>query len=125
MPDTGAHPGLAELSRLVRDVLQRFESLATKLESQFVNKDIFKLYSDGVARELEHLVSRMNSTDSSHAKALELAVAAERERNEQLENRISKLESNITWIVRIVVAAVILAVLAAVGIGRVKAGGGG
>jgi hypothetical protein len=105
-------------------VLGRFEGLASKLESQFISKDIFKLYSDGVARELEHLVTRMNSTDISQAKALDIAVAAEKERNEQLEKRISKLEANITWIVRIVVAAVIVAVLAAAGF-KAKAGGGG
>lgn len=125
MPDSATPPGLGELSRLVRDVLMRFENLATKLETQFVNKDIFKLYSDGVARELEHLVTRMNATDTSTAKALDLSVAAEKERNEQLERRISKLEAHLTWVVRVVAAAVILAVLAAVGIGRIKAGGGG
>ena len=110
MPDTP--PGVGELSRQVREVLGRFEGLANKLETNFVNKDIFKLYSDGVTRELEHV-----------SKAIDIQVLAEKERNDQLEKRISKLEGNITWVVRIVIAAIIVALLAAIGIS--KAGGGG
>lgn len=133
MPDSGGtQPGLGELSRLVRDVLQRFETLATKLESQFINKDVFTLYSDGIKRELEHLVSRMNSADQTWTKNLADTVAAERERNDQLEKRnvqlekrIESLEGNIRWVVRLVIAAVIAFVLAAVGISAKAAGGGG
>ena len=110
MPDSP--PGVGELSRQVREVLGRFEGLANKLEANFVNKDIFKLYSDGVTRELEHV-----------SKALDMQVQAEKERNDQLEKRISKLEGNVTWVVRIVIAAVIVALLAGIGIS--KAGGGG
>lgn len=111
MPDS-VPPGVGELARQVRDVLGRFESLANKLETQFVSKEIFKLYTDGVTRELEHL-----------SKAADQSVAMEKERNEQLERRISKLESNLTWVVRIVIAAVVVALLAGIGIS--KAGGGG
>lgn len=108
MPDSGNQsPTPGELSRTVRDVLGRFEALANKLDVQFVNKDIFKLYSDGVARELEHLIKGQEQRDA------------------QLEQRIQKLENNITWVVRIVIGAVVLAVLAAIGISRIGSGGGG
>lgn len=132
MPDSGAQPGLAELSRLVRDVLNRFESLATKLESQFISKDVFKLYSDSATRELEHLISRLGSAEQAWTKNLADAVAAEKERNDnlekrnaQLEKRIELLEGNNRWIVRLIIAAVIAFVLAAVGISTKAAGGGG
>lgn len=127
----GSNPGLAELSRLVRDVLQRFEGLATKLETQFINKDVFKLYSDGITREIEHLLSRVIAAESTWSKNLDASVAAERERNDQLdkrnaqlEKRVELLEGNIRWVVRLVIAAVIAFVLAAVGL-NAKAGGGG
>ena len=128
---SGGAPGLAELSRLVRDVLHRFESLATKLETQFINKDVFNLYTTGVARELEQLVARMNSADQALTKGLADTVGAEKERNEQLgkrddqlERRLAEVEGNIRWIVRLVIAAVVMFVLAAVGISA-RAGGGG
>jgi hypothetical protein len=105
-------PGVGELSRQVREVLGRFEGLVNKLEAQFVTKEIFKLYTDQMTRELEHLI-----------KGQDQQVAAEKERNDQLDKRIAKIESNITWIVRLVLAAVVVALLA--GIGLSKAGGGG
>lgn len=108
MPDTGNQaPTPGELSRQVREVLGRFEALLNKLDTQFVSNAIFKLYSDGVARELEHLV-----------KGQDVMVLAEKDRNDQLEKRISKVEGNITWVVRIVIAAVILAILAALGLSK-------
>jgi hypothetical protein len=113
VPDTDHNPGLAELSRQVRDVLTRFEVLANKLEANFLSKEIFKLYSDGVTRELEHV-----------SKALDVEVKAEKERNDQLGKRISDIEGNITWLVRVIVAAIVVALIAGLGIAA-KAGGGG
>lgn len=123
MPDSANPPGLGELSRQVREVLARYEAIANKLEANFVNKEIFKLYTDGVTRELEHLSDAAKSQIAALAEADKAQKVAEKERNDRLEQRISKLEGNFTWVVRIVVAAVIVAVLAGVGIS--KAGGGG
>lgn len=117
-------PGLAELARQVQGVLARFEALAGKLEANFLTKEIFRLYSDGVARELEHI-----------SKSLDAKAEAEKERDSHLEKRIadvegslgkriSSVEDNITWVVRIVIGAIILALLAVVGI-TAKAKGGG
>lgn len=108
------HPGLAELARQVRDVLNRFEGLASKFEATFLTKEIFKLYSDGVERELEHF-----------SQALTKAATAEKEHNDQLERRIAALESSVTWVVRLVIAAVIAALLAGIFVTKQKAGGGG
>jgi len=111
VPDTQNSPALGELSRQVRDVLTRYEGIANKLETNFVTKEFFKLYTDGLARELEHA-----------SRAADRQAAAEKERNDQLDKRVSKLESNITWVVRVVIAAIVVAVLAAIGISR--SGGG-
>jgi hypothetical protein len=117
-------PGLPELSRQVRDVLARFEALANKLEANFINKEIFRLYSDGVTRELEHI-----------SRSLDQQVQAEKERNGDLDKRlavvegnldkrISALEGNITWVVRAVIGAIIIALLAGIGIAAKAKGGG-
>ena len=118
------NPGLAELSRQVQGVLARFESLANKLEANFINKEIFRLYSDGVARELEHVL-----------KAIDEKVVAEKERDAQLDKRLSEIDSqlgrrvsdiegNITWIVRVIIGAIILALIAGLGIAAKAKGGG-
>lgn len=108
------HPGLAELARQVRDVLGRFEALANKFEATFLTKEFFKLYSDGITRELEHLSQSMVSS-----------TVAEKEHNDQLERRIASLESTLTWVVRLVIAAVIAALLAGIFVTKGKTGGGG
>lgn len=105
-------------------MLARFENLANKLDANFINKEIFRLYSDGVTRELEHIV-----------KSLDSKADAEKERDAQLDRRIADVESrlggriteiegNITWVVRVVIGAIILALLAGVGfVAKVKGGG--
>lgn len=118
MPDSGGPPGVGELSRQVREVLTRFEQLVNKLETQFVNKDFFKLYTDGVNRELEHLVKSHAELKQDASKSVDTLERAEKDRNDQLEKRIAQLEGNITWIVRIVIAAIVVAVLAAVGFSK-------
>jgi CHASE3 domain sensor protein len=85
--------------------------LVTKLETQFVTRDFFTLHSDGVKSEQGHLRASVDQLEK-----------AEKERNDQLERRIKQLEDNQKWIVRLVLAAVIVAVLAAVGFSK-SAGG--
>lgn len=118
MPDSGGPPGVGELSRQVREVLARFEQLVNKLETQFVNKDFFRLYTDGVEREIKHLRQAQADLKQDAGKSVDTLERAEKDRNDQLEKRIAQLEGNITWIVRIVLAAIVVAVLAAVGFSK-------
>jgi BMFP domain-containing protein YqiC len=112
MADETNWPTSADLARQLQATMGRFESLGNKLEAQFINKDMFALHMDAIRRELEIL-----------HKANEQMLLAEKERNDRLATRIDQLEGNFTWIVRIIIAAVVVAVLAGIGIS--KAGGGG
>lgn len=95
-------------------MLGRFEALANKFEATFLTKEFFKLYSDGITRELEHI-----------SQSLVASALAEKEHNDQLERRIASLESTLTWVVRLVIAAVIAALLAGIFVTKGKTGGGG
>lgn len=108
MPDSSlGPPGVGELSRQVREVLARFEQLVNKLETQFVTKDFFTLYTGGVTREIEHLADGAKNAEKT-----------EKDRNDVLEKRIANLENNQRWVVRIVLAAVIVALLGIIGFGK-------
>lgn len=111
MADDQNSPGLGELSRQVRDVLVRFSELAVKLETQFVRADIFGLYQKHVERELQ-------SVDREVA---DIKADDERERK-HLAARVASLEDNQKWLVRIVIAFVILGALG-VAFGLKNAGG--
>lgn len=109
------YPGPGELSRQVREVLVRFETLGARLETQFVRADIFQLWRQKLEEDLKELIA---NKERDH-KELEKSAQTERD---HLVKRISDLEDNVKWFVRLVLGFVLLAVIgAAITLGK---GGG-
>lgn len=100
------YPGIAELARQVRDVLVRFETLGARLETQFVRADIFQLWLQSFQQDLKDLTA----TKEKEHKEL-----AERDKSERdhLTKRVSDLEDNIKWVVRLVIGFILLGILGA------------
>lgn len=109
MPETESHaPGLGELSRQVRDVLVRFEKLATQLENQFVRRDIWEWQKSTIEKSVGEL--------DGDLKELERSVEAKRvsvDTHATLERRVKDLEDNQRWLIRLIIAFVIMGVLGA------------
>jgi hypothetical protein len=114
---------------MVRDVLIRFEGLATRLETQFVRSDNFLLYKQLVDTAISNLQQRVNDLASleqfgnlrqdvdnlSTDKAAKTDVTS-------LERRVTELEDDKKWLIRLILGFIILAVLGAVFVVS-KAGG--
>jgi hypothetical protein len=102
-PDGSSQPTVGELARGLQAVLVRFEGLIQRIELNYIQKDVYELG-----------IKLAEAAD----KALKTAIETEeRDRNscdEALRQRIEKLESNQAWLVRTIIGAVVLAVLAGV-----------
>lgn len=126
-------PGIGELSRQVRDVLVRFEGLATRLETQFVRNDNFNLYKQLV----DQAIFNLQGTVAAMARADKLAdvegdmakkadvnyvtglnkrvdTKAGKDVVDALVKRVDDLEDDRKWLIRLVIGFIILAVLGAV-----------
>jgi hypothetical protein len=88
-------------------VLVRFEGLIQRIELNYIQKDVYELG-----------IKLLEAAD----KALNTAVAAEEKDritcDDDLRRRIEKLESNQAWLVRTIIGAVVLAVMAGVLVSR-------
>jgi hypothetical protein len=126
--------GVGELSRLVRDVLVRFEGLAARLETQFVRTDVFEYYKQLVNQALMELqVKTANAADKTTVSDKfkdvdeELGKKASRAevdaKLETLTKRIADLEDDKRWLVRLIGTFIVLGILGAV-FAVAKAGGG-
>ena len=112
MQEDGNRPTVGELSRQLRDVLLRVTEVATKLEAQFVRKDLFEMN--------QLLLQNADSNNKTEIEALKQGLReaergfVSREVVESLEKRIAELEDNNKWLMRLVVTFIILGVLTAV-----------
>lgn len=116
--------GIGELSRQVREVLVRFEGLATRLETQFVRGDNFTLYKQIVDQAIAHLqqdASDMKREIDGLPTATDLKNLKEQVEGKAhassittLEERVKELEGDRQWLTRTVIGFVVLAVLGAV-----------
>lgn len=123
--------GVGELSRMVRDTLVRFEGLAQRLETQFVRQDNFLLYKtlvDQALKALQDDVAKAANavTVAEKIKALEDGAKnlASKDDLKVLAERVTDLEGDRRWLIRLIMSFVILGVLGAV-FYVAKAGGGG
>ena len=126
-------PGIGELSRQVRDVLVRFEGLATRLETQFVRNDNFNLYKqlvDQAIFNLQGTVAAMaradkladvegdmaKKADVNYVTGLNKRVETKAAKDvvDALVKRVDDLEDDRKWLIRLVIGFIILAVLGAV-----------
>lgn len=108
---------VGELSRQVAQTLQRFEQLLTRLDDSYVSKNLYDLYSRGVDKalaELERAVAEAARKESLTDKADRSDLQPLKDKADALELRVKKLEENISWIVKIVLTFVVLAILGAV-----------
>lgn len=109
--------GIGELSRQVRDVLLRFEGLATRLETQFVRNDNFALYKQLVDNSLDQLqktVTLLASLERVSNLESKVADKADKATMTGLEDRVVQLEDDKKWITRLVIGFIVLAVLGAI-----------
>jgi hypothetical protein len=112
--DDGTSVG--ELSRQVRDVLVRFESLAGKLETQFVRTDNFLLYKqlvDQSLRSLDEAVTKLASAEQLRSLSERVDKKAGTDSVNALQVEINELKDDKKWLIRLVATFVILGVLGA------------
>jgi hypothetical protein len=126
--------GVGELSRQVRDVLQRLEGLAVRLETQFVRGDNFSLYKqlvDQAILQLQGLVKDIETTlrvtpDAADVTALSVRIDSKASKSEleAIQKRVAELEDDKKWITRLVIAFVVIGIISAVFVVQ-KVGSGG
>ena len=108
--------GIGELSRQVRDVLLRFEGLATRLETQFVRNDNFALYKQLVDVELAKLldvVKTLATVERIASLEEQVKKMASKDEVKPLAEKVADLEDDKKWLVRLVIGFIILGVLGA------------
>lgn len=104
LPDGGgSQPTVGELARGLQSVLVRFEGLIQRIELNYVQKDVYELG-----------IRLAEAADKALKTAIEAEEKDRAESDDALRQRIEKLESNQTWLVRTIIGAVVLAVLAGV-----------
>lgn len=100
MSDEGISTG--ELYRRFSEVLVRLDGITRRLEEgQFVRTDLYLEYRKGVVRDFEVVNQRLQAVETSKL-------------DKTAEERIKKLEDTNTWLLRLILGFVVLAVLGAV-----------
>lgn len=94
--DDGVSVG--ELSRQVKDVLIRFQALAERLDTSYVSREVYDLTQKLVDKSLKSLET--GKADSSLVS--------------DLEKRVSSLEDDRKWLVRLVLGFIVLGILGVV-----------
>lgn len=115
MPDSEI--GVGELSRQVRDVLVRFEGLATRLDGQFVRDDNFRLYQrlvDQAIASLQKAVQELASLEMVKNLKTEVDAKASKGQVAGLEEDIKELQDDKKWLIRLIVGFIVMGVLTAV-----------
>lgn len=124
---------IGELSRQVRDVLMRFERLATSLETQFVRSDNFQLYKELVNQAIVQMqevlrscarVEALQGIDTELKKkatleqlaALEARISSKADKVivDTIVSEISEIQDDKKWITRLVIGFIVLGILAVI-----------
>lgn len=85
-------PNLGEVARRLDEVFRRYESIANDLPKTFVSRDLFESYKD---------------LAKTQADGLQILIGTQ-------EKRIADLEDDKKWLYRLVIGAVIMALLGVV-----------
>lgn len=85
----GYEQSLGEVARRLDDVFKRYEQIANELPKTFVTKDLFEA-------RVEVILAQIEAKTSSHI---------------VLEKRIADLEDDKKWLYRLIIGAIILALL--------------
>lgn len=93
---------IGELARQLEGVVARLEAIMKRLDSgQFVRSDLFERYESHVTGKLADIEKDVDNK-------------AEKHDVDNLKTRMTKLEDDKTWVTRLVVSFIILAVLGVV-----------
>lgn len=109
--------GIGELSRQVQQVLLRFESLATRLETQFVNKESYSIYQllvDQAIKTLQDTTKQLATAETANSLKADVDGKASTGALKGLEQRVSELEDDRKWLVRLLIGFIVLGVLSAI-----------
>lgn len=114
MAESGSGPSLAEIGRQVREALGRLESLAGRLDQNFVPNRILELYKEIVElrfRRVEQDISQINKELDNKADESDVTAKPSKTEVDDLRTRVSSLEDNQKWLVRVVLGALVLALV--------------
>lgn len=101
MPPPETDYTLRELARLTQEAMVRMEKLATRLESgQFISAEVFRLTMETLNNRIDVL------KDAVETRADESEVL-------HLKTEVESLKSDRLWLVRLLVAFIVMAILAA------------
>lgn len=109
--------GIGELSRQVQQVLMRFEGLATRLETQFIRKETYDLYKqlvDQAISSLQEHVKNLSTAEATRNLREEVERKASKGQVEGLEQRVTELEDDRKWLIRLVLGFIVLSILGAI-----------
>lgn len=112
---------VGELSRQVRDVLLRFQTLAERLDQSYMSKEVFDLWQrliNGEIAQLQIKLTEAIETAKRKADADDLTTLKLEKANTAevsgIDNRVKSLEDNQKWVVRLVLSLIIVAVITGV-----------
>lgn len=91
-----------ELARQVRDVLQRFQSLADRMDTVYTTKEMFTLFKTLIDQEIANLKEKIKSVEEDKS---------EKNTVDSLTQRVAELEDSYKWITRLIVSLVVIAVV--------------
>lgn len=120
-----AHPGIGELQRSLQAVLVRFEALATKMDTQFVQKENFNVWQrlfDETIHGIRDTLKAIDKANDQHATKEELVERYSRLHQEidkraykslvdDLRQDVAELQDDKKWLIRLVGGVIVLAVL--------------
>ncbi len=96
---------IAELARQVQEVLRRFQGLADRLDTSYVSKEVFDLYKRSIDQSLTNASTNCSNLERDKAEKLAFDDAI---------RRIANIEDNMKWIVRLLLALIVVAVVGTV-----------
>ena len=97
---------VGELARQLRDAFGRLEGVTRRLEDgQFVRSDLFERVEDNFKLRIDTLDKEIKALDNEKADNSQVKA---------LETRVTELEGDKTWLVRLVLGFIILGVLGAI-----------
>lgn len=113
MPDSG-NPNSAvaqQLSQSLTDVLNRLQALATKIETQYLSKELWKKDSE----RLDEIIRGLRIADADLRKILESLETkyATKEEVGNLRTDVVELQDDKKWIVRLILGVIVVGIITA------------
>jgi hypothetical protein len=98
-------PVVAQLAERLRDALVRLEGLASKIDQQYLSKELWKADSarlDEVVRSIRQSITNVEQIEATHATKEELA---------QVRLNVAELQDDKKWLVRLVIGLIVVGVI--------------